>query len=244
MTLRKMLRVMATAAGGALAAATLVAGTAIAAPAAPQARTHSPVQTFTALTLISSQYTLGEEDQLPMAVGVTAINGATPTGTVTVATGSNVLCTVTLVNGKGTCTLTASQLPLGTYELATTYLGNSQFASSSDVLQQIQVVPPPVPTTTTLTETTNTVAFGNEGADTFTITVAPTSGGGTPTGLVALVINGSIFCRPTLANGTATCNFGSTEVPVGSWNVTANYSGDGTFANSSSAPVPFTVTAS
>lgn len=76
-----------------------------------------------------------------------------------------------------------------------------------------------------------------------TITVAPKSGSGTPTGTVALMAaaNGSAASVTdfTLVNGAAVGT--TTLLPGGTYNVTAHYPGDGTFAASDSAPVQVTV---
>jgi len=77
------------------------------------------------------------------------------------------------------------------------------------------------------------------------VTVAPSSGTGTPTGEVSLVTNSSInpagFAFLTLSGGSATSN--TNELPGGSYNVTAHYAGDNTFAPSDSAGMAVTVTA-
>jgi hypothetical protein len=76
-----------------------------------------------------------------------------------------------------------------------------------------------------------------------TIDVAAQSGSGTPTGSVALMAapNGSAsgVTDFTLVNGTAVGT--TTLLPGGTYNVTAHYPGDGTFAASDSAPLQVTV---
>jgi len=75
------------------------------------------------------------------------------------------------------------------------------------------------------------------------VTVAANPGPGTPTGDVALLaptpVNGSVS-DGTLANGTVSIQ--TTFLPGGTYNVTAHYAGDGTFAPSDSAGIPVTVT--
>jgi hypothetical protein len=100
------------------------------------------------------------------------------------------------------------------------------------------------PTTTTLHLSSTTVAHGTPLA--ITATVAPESGAGTPTGDVAieagvtLLVGQSQLFIP-LTNGTGTSNVNS--LPVGEYEVTGRYGGDGTFASSTSPPVLLTVTA-
>jgi len=102
------------------------------------------------------------------------------------------------------------------------------------------------PTTTTLALTPLSVTHG--AAVTVTIGVAPSSGTGTaPTGDVALIaLNGPSPAQTgtnfyTLSAGSAggTTN----QLPGGSYNVTANYAGDATYAPSVSTPVAIQVSA-
>ncbi|MHB8501470.1 MAG: Ig-like domain repeat protein [Candidatus Acidiferrales bacterium] len=74
--------------------------------------------------------------------------------------------------------------------------------------------------------------------------VTVTSASGTPTGDVALLPPATTFVNPgighgTLSSGTATIN--TTFLPGGSYNVTARYAGDTTFASSTSPGVPVVV---
>ncbi len=103
------------------------------------------------------------------------------------------------------------------------------------------------PTTTTLglTPMTN-IAHGS--AVNVTIAVAPSSGTGTPAGDVSLLASdaGTSFTAQaavdgfTLSSGTVAAT--TSQLPGGSYNVTANYAGDGTYAPSVSTPVAVTVT--
>src|SRR6266571_2512920 len=93
-------------------------------------------------------------------------------------------------------------------------------------------------TTTALQLTPNSVTHGEP--VTASVTVAPATGTGTPTGGVTL-----------LTGGPQTVNLGSltsgsisspvTTLPGGSYSVTASYGGDGTFGASVSSGVPLTV---
>jgi subtilase family serine protease len=97
-------------------------------------------------------------------------------------------------------------------------------------------------TTTTITASpTSTVAHGTNAS--FTVHVAASSG--TPTGQTSLIATPAGAAQSgvgpiTLASGTAT--FFTNMLPGGTaYNVVAHYSGDGTFAQSDSAPVLVTV---
>ena len=98
-------------------------------------------------------------------------------------------------------------------------------------------------TTLTINGSANpgTIAHGTQITAAVTVTANP--GPGTPTGDVALLaatpVNGSVS-DGTLANGTVSIQ--TTLLPGGTYNVTAHYAGDGTFAPSDSNGVPVTVT--
>jgi hypothetical protein len=97
------------------------------------------------------------------------------------------------------------------------------------------------PSTTTLGLSSTTFAHGT--SINATITVAPASGGtGTPTGLVQLDTSTTpaALGPATLTGGTVTAAY--TNLPGGTYTVDAYYTGDGTFASSTSAPVQVTVT--
>jgi hypothetical protein len=102
-------------------------------------------------------------------------------------------------------------------------------------------------TTTTLALSSNSITHGT--ADTVNITVTPSSGTGTPTGLVSLIAN--VGLPPTNQTGVqqfSLDNTGKVSLPTsllpggGPYAVFARYVGDGTFAASDSTP--FTVTVS
>ena len=83
--------------------------------------------------------TFGKEQAEKIAVHVTG--PSTPTAKVTVRAGSKTVCTITLNgSGVGTCLLTASQLPVGSYQLVAGYPGSYGLASSSSRAVPLSVV--------------------------------------------------------------------------------------------------------
>jgi subtilase family serine protease len=101
-------------------------------------------------------------------------------------------------------------------------------------------------TATTLTANGSTTITHGQSLS-FTATVSPTSGTGTPTGDVTLLAgeagspeSGGFDKGSTLSNGTATIT--TSSLPGGSYPVTVHYAGDTTFAPSDSSPVLVTVT--
>src|SRR5262249_39824162 len=87
-------------------------------------------------------------------------------------------------------------------------------------------------TTTTLTSATNPSVLGQ--AVSFTVTVAPSSGTGTPTGTVAFKEGTTTLDTRTL-DSTGSATFSTANLPDGRHAITAVYSGDNTFLGSTSA---------
>jgi hypothetical protein len=98
------------------------------------------------------------------------------------------------------------------------------------------------PSTTTLSSLTPTTITHGQAVN-FTVSVAPATGAGTPTGLISLQggpTNGTAnIAGFNLANGTVS---GTTEMlPGGTYSVTAHYPGDSTYGASDSSPMSVTV---
>ena len=105
----------------------------------PQALTVAKVHTSTALTLSAAKVTFGHEQAERLSVQVTAATGASPTGQVAIKAGATRICTITLAKGKGSCTLTASKLAVGTYQLTATYNGDGTHARSTSPKKALTV---------------------------------------------------------------------------------------------------------
>jgi len=187
-----------------------------------------PVATTTTLTLSATTVAAGTSVTATIAVKP-ASGTVAPAGSVTLAssTGST-LATFTLANGAASGSVV---LPAGTYTVTAKYAGSTSFAASAS--SPVSVVSTLSPTTTTLSFSSTALPSG--GSDTAAISVKPTSGTGTPTGTVALVSStGTKIATVTLANGAFS---GAVTLPSGSYTVTAQYSGDASFAASSSAAI-------
>jgi acetyl esterase/lipase len=108
------------------------------------------------------------------------------------------------------------------------YAGND----GNDVI--LTALDPTKPETTTTTLTSNSPTVSGQTA-VFTIVVQPADA----TGAVTLKIDGFVVASPTLAAGSA--SYSTAELPVGSHLISAFYSGDGTFGESTSATLTHTV---
>jgi hypothetical protein len=83
---------------------------------------------------------------------------------------------------------------------------------------------------TTVTTSANPSASVANSSVSYSATVAPQSGTGTPTGSVSFTVGPKTLCTATLSSGSATCN--AANAPVGHGRVYATYAGDSTFAGS------------
>jgi hypothetical protein len=94
------------------------------------------ITTHTSLSLTTLNPRYGDESEETFHVNVSATSG-TPTGTVTITSSAGTLCTATLLNGTGTCSLTNRQLPEGTYTgILAIYNPTGGFAASSSSTPQ------------------------------------------------------------------------------------------------------------
>ena len=102
------------------------------------------------------------------------------------------------------------------------------------------------PTTTTLSNLSPTTTAHGQPVS-FTASVAPGTGSGTPTGDVSVIAQTGSRSSGVTAIGSFTLSGGSVSnstnlLPGGTYNVTAHYAGDGTYGASDSAPVQVSIT--
>jgi Bacterial Ig-like domain (group 3) len=196
-----------------------------------------PQPTSTTLALSAASVPLGGEQAETLTATVRPATSGTPTGTVTVASGATPVCTITLAEGTGTCTLTGSQLAIGSYPLTATYNGDDTNAVSSDASQTLTVAKEP--TTTSLALSAGTIAQGDEQAELFTVQVDPATSG-IPTGTVTVKAGtkagGVAVCTIILANGMGSCSLTASQLKAGTYQVIATYNGDTTYTVSTSTP--------
>jgi hypothetical protein len=156
----------------------------------------------------------------------------TPTGSVTFLDGTTVLGTATL-NANGSASLTTTALGLGSNDILAVYSGDSTYASSAATLTQTAAL---AASTTSVTSSANPSPWGQ--SLTFTATVASSgSYTGTPTGTVAFYDGDILLGMGTLSqvNGQIQATFSTTALEPGLHNIVAIYSGDGSFADSTSS---------
>ena len=182
---------------------------------------------------------------------VNVTSSAAPTGTVTVSSGTQQLCTNLVLNPVGTtdtssaiCVDTDDTLAVTASVIALYSPDTGSFASSRGRALGVVVA---ASTSVSLT-TSNTIAtWGAEQRIVFTGSVTNTQSGstGTPTGTVTVEQGATVICTMQLpsGSGTGTCTPAPTGLAPGTdQEITAIYDGDTNFsASAASAPVPETI---
>lgn len=147
-----------------------------------------------------------------------------PTGTVTVSGDTD--CVATLSDGTGSCTLLYTNA--GSKTITATYTGDNNFNSSTSADREHSVNKANTSTTVWL-DPPDVSVIGQSVMVYFSVS-AVSPGSGTPTGAVS--VNGSsASCVGTLESGLGGCTI--VFLSSGSTTITANYSGDDNFNNSS-----------
>jgi autotransporter-associated beta strand protein len=164
-------------------------------------------------------------------VTATAISpgAGTPTGTVTLTDGVNVLGTVSLVNGVGT--FTTNSLPVGTTSVDANYNGDLNFAGNS--APSVSQIVNQNATTTTVTAAPSPGILGQ--SVTLTATVSPVAPGLlSPTGSVSFYDGSTLLGTAplTVANGVSTAQFSTSSLAIGTHQISAVWSGDPNFIGS------------
>jgi hypothetical protein len=211
------------------------------------ALTAAPVPVPITLTVTpNSGITVGQ--QVNVVVTVPGLDNFTPIGTVSLYQGSTLLETSTLTNG--TLTVATSFATSGKVTLTATYNGDPNLAVSSATLA-VNVSAVPVLTggsatsATTLTASSATATLGTP--ITLTATVASTAGAAAASGAVEFCNAAATLCAGSAVSGTAqvTSTGIATQkvvLPIGSYAVTAIYTGNSLLLGSTSANLQLTAT--
>jgi subtilase family serine protease len=166
-------------------------------------------------------------------------SGATPTGTVQFLSNGTALGSPVALSAGVATTAALSFTPAATYSITAVYSGDSNYSGLTlGPLSLVVTNPAAVASTSTLTASAANVTT----IQTLSFTDTVTGASGTPTGTVQLKVDGTAQGSPaTLASGTVTIT--PATLAVGTHSVTAVYSGDNTFASSTSNAVSVTVAA-
>ena len=192
--------------------------------------------TSTLLTSSSNPSTVGAPITFTAAVSSQA--AGTITGTVTFFDGSTQIGTGTLAGG--TASVSTGTLTQGTHSITAQYGGDSNFAAStSPTVSQVVNASTKPATTTAIASSLNPSTVGQ--SITFTATVTSQTAG-TITGTVNFFDGSTQIGTGTLAGGTASVSTGT--LTQGTHSITAQYSGDTTYAGSTSPSLSQVVNAS
>ena len=138
---------------------------------------------------------------------VTTAGTNAPTGTVTFNDGSTSIGTVMLatVGGNQVATLAISTLTAGVHSITAVYGGDPNNASSTSPILMESITAPNLSVTAPTAFSPGTILSGEPSSSTFTVT---------PMGGVTLVPI-TFACAGLPADGTVTCAFNPTQIPVG-----------------------------
>ena len=166
------------------------------------------------------------------AIVAATIPGNAPAGTVTFLNGSASIGVGTLTGGAAT--LTTSSLAAGSHSLTAHYAGTANFiASTSSAVSDVVLQK----TTTALSASSSSAVYGS--SVTLTATVK-SSISGTPTGTVRFLSGSTLLGSEPLSGGSASIS--TKTMAEGHDSITAVYSGDPTYATSTSAALAESVT--
>jgi hypothetical protein len=198
---------------------------------------YAPTPTTTTLTASAATTTFGQALTLTATVSLTSGGPGTPTGTVTFKDGSTTLGTVAL-DATDKATLTLWNLSVGSHSITAVYGGDSNFtpSTSAALTETINQPSGTAASATALASSANPSVYGQA----VTLTVTVSAGSGTPTGAVSFK-DGSTTLGAAPLNGSGQATFTTSGLALGAHALTAVYSGDNTFASSTSSALSQTV---
>ncbi|WP_263418287.1 pectinesterase family protein [Terriglobus albidus] len=231
---------------------------------AAQAAQYYPV-TFLSATVPTQTYSGFSANWNPVNALATAVNSFAPTGSITlnsygssvtilgrpqtpgaglIPTGTyqfldgNVVLASGSLDAAGEAYLTTSTLAAGVHTITMVYGGDANFNGSTSSAFTITVPAAPLVATSTLLTLDNTSStYG--GTITGTATVAANSGSGTPSGNVNLLAGSTTVGSCTLSSGA--CTYTLSGVSAGVQTLKAVYSGDASYATSTSGGATITI---
>jgi hypothetical protein len=202
------------------------------------------VDSALSLTLSGLSTTYGSEQTETFSAALaSSVPSASSTGTVSVIDrrSGQTVCTITLVNGGGSCSLGVTELNEGRYTVYGSFPGNTNTKASMSSSHQFVVNPGA--THTTLGLTNKHLRFGHERATRLLVTVTAANVSTPPTGHVLVRSGGAKLCKITLSSGDGSCRFGKRRLSVGHHHLVAQYLGGQNLHPSHSAHRRIRVTA-
>jgi hypothetical protein len=193
--------------------------------------------TTTAVTSSLNPSTVGQG--ITFTATATSKTAGTLTGTISFFDGATQLGSAVAISG-GMATLSTTALTQGTHSITAKYSGDGTFATStSSAVSQVVNAAPLAATTTAVTSSLNPSPVGQ--SVTFTAT-ATSKTAGTLTGTLSF-FDGATQLGSAVAISGGMATFSTSALTAGPHSITAKYSGDGTFATSTSAALTQNVNA-
>jgi hypothetical protein len=218
---------------------------------ATQAFAISTSQTTTALSSNPSPAVVGQQVAFTATVAAASSGAGSPTGSVEFFDGTSPIAACRGVTGDGltaglaTCTVAYSSP--GTHQITASYLGNSNFATSSSSATGLTVGPDSAKVSSFTVSGTPAI-YGAETGLMFSATVTAGNGASIPSTDTVTVTEGlTAVCTITLSTGpgssaSGTCSpSSSTVLPAGTSGITATFNGTGADPDFMAAP-PATMT--
>lgn len=199
-------------------------------PSTSPTLTHSVDRASTALALSASPTASAFGDPVVFTATVTPVNPG-PTGSVVLFDGTTAIGTAAIQNG--TAEFTVSTLGLGPHSITASLAGDSNFLPSTSAA--VAFIVASNPTTTTMTASPNPAPYGTP----VIFSANVTGVGGAPSGTVTFASGPTVFGTVDLVDGQATLTASGLE--PGTFNVTATYAGDASFAQSASPGLGVTI---
>ncbi len=200
----------------------------------------APTSTTVALSKATTIYGGETAETLTVGVSVPSAGSSFVAGNVTVMAGATTLCTPTLEQGSATCHLTRAQLAAGTHSIVADYAGSSSLLSSSS--KPLTLLVEKAASSIGLSLSRSGVPFGTEQGVKFTVQVRAPSWMPAAGGTVVLTSGAKRLCVVTLKRGKGSCSLSASELPVGSYSVTAVYQGSTDLSGSTSSGRSLNVT--
>jgi hypothetical protein len=195
-------------------------------------------QDSTTTTLASSVNPSNTGQSVTLTATVTSQFGGAPGGTVTFVDGTTTLGSSAVSTTTHQAQLVTSALSAGTHNIVATYNGSTAFTGSTSAPALVQNVTQLLNgTTTTLTVAPNPSQYSQS----VVLTATVTSSGGTPTGNVSFLQNGSSGLGTVRLNSAGVATVSINKSVVGLHALSASYAGTTNFSGSTSSTVNLTV---
>jgi len=207
--------------------------------------TPPPAKTTPTVSVTPSASSITTAQSLSVPITVSGSSG-TPTGTVTLSSGSYTSAATTLSGGSATINIAAGTLAAGSDTLSATYTPDTSSSSTYNSASGSGSVTVTAPNKTTPTVTVAPASSNITTAQSLSVTLSVSGGSGTPTGTVTLTSGSYTSTAAPLSSGSATINIAVGALAAGNDTLSATYTPDASSSstyNSASGSGSVTVTA-